>query len=69
MQNKEKGLEYLGSTLKLESCVMWNYANMDALLIIALEVERILVELGKIVIELLKEDQEEGFIVNAIVDK
>jgi hypothetical protein len=42
---------------------------MDALLIIALEVERILVELGKIVIELLKEDQEEGFIVNAIVDK
>jgi hypothetical protein len=42
---------------------------MDALLVVALEIERILVELGEIPIELLKEDQEEGFITNAIVEK
>lgn len=69
MQNKERGLDYLASALKLESCVMWNYANMDALLVAILEVERILVELGEILIELLKEDQEEGFIANKIVEK
>ncbi len=69
MQNKERSLDYLGSALKLKSCVMWNYANMDALLVVALEIERILVELGEIPIELLKEDQEEGFITNAIVEK
>jgi hypothetical protein len=34
-----------------------------------LEVERILAKLGKNPFELLKEDQEEGFIANAIVEK
>jgi hypothetical protein len=29
-------------------CVMQDYANMNALLVVVLEVERILVELGKI---------------------
>ncbi len=48
---------------------MWNYANMDALFVAALEIEKNLVELGEIPFELLKEDQEEGFIVDAIVEK
>lgn len=41
-------------------CVMKDYANMESLLNVALEVEQILVELSEIIFELLKEKHEEN---------
>jgi len=39
---------------------MKDYASMESLLNVALEVERVLVELGEIFFELLKEKHEEN---------
>jgi hypothetical protein len=43
--------------------IMKDYVDMEALLVAALEVEHILVELGEIPFELLKEEQEENMII------
>jgi cell fate (sporulation/competence/biofilm development) regulator YmcA (YheA/YmcA/DUF963 family) len=41
-------------------CVMKDYANMEALLNVALEMEQVLAELGETPFELFKEEQEEN---------
>lgn len=41
-------------------CMMRDYANMESLFNVALEVEWVLVELGEILFELLKEKHEEN---------
>ncbi len=43
--------------------IMRDYVNMEALLVVALEVKQVLVELGEIPFELLKEEQEENMII------
>ncbi len=48
---------------------MTDHASMDELFIAALEVERMLVELGEIPFNLLKEKQEEGAMANTIIEK
>lgn len=47
-------------------CVMKDYANMDALLAIALELEWVSVELEKISFELLGVEHEEGVVANVV---
>lgn len=51
-------------------CVMKNYANTEAKFIVALEMQRVLAELGETPFELLKEEQEKNMgIVEMIVEK
>jgi hypothetical protein len=66
MLSKGRGscLGYALETKKLS--VMTDHASMDELFIAALEVERMLAELGEI---LLKEKQEEGAMVDTIIEK
>jgi hypothetical protein len=69
MLNKGRG-SCLGYTLETKKLsVMTDHASMDELFIAALEVERMLVELGEIPFNLLKEKQEEGAMANTIIEK
>jgi hypothetical protein len=54
VEQRKRFLSYLWFAIK-KLCVMKDYANMDVLFDAALEVERVLVELGKTPFELLKE--------------
>ncbi len=48
---------------------MWDYVNMDVMFATILEVEQVLVKLGETLFEPLKEEQEDGTVVNAVVEK
>lgn len=48
---------------------MWDYVNMDVMFVTILEVEQVLVKLGETLFEPLKEEQEDGIVVNAVVEK
>jgi len=48
-------------------CVMKDYANMEALLNVALEVERVLIEIGETPFEMLKEEQKENMTIGDII--
>ncbi len=47
-------------------CVMWDYANMDFMLVGTLKVDQILIELGEIPFELLKEEQKDGIVAHVV---
>jgi hypothetical protein len=57
MWNKEGGFCPIYD-LRSRSCVMKDYANVEVLFDVTLEVEWVLVELGKPPFELSKEEQE-----------
>jgi hypothetical protein len=61
------------SRLQLEIkklCVMKDYAKMEALLNVALDMERVLAELGETRFELLKEEQKENMgTIEMVVEK
>ncbi len=46
-----------------------SYANVEKMLVVAKEVERVLGELGKTPFEPLKEKQEEGMMSNVVLEK
>ncbi len=48
---------------------MWDYVNMDVVFVTILEVEWVLVKVGETLFKLLKEEQEDGIVVNAMVEK
>ncbi len=48
---------------------MWDYVNMDVVFVTILEVEWVLVKLGETLFEPLKEEQEDGIVVNVAVEK
>jgi hypothetical protein len=51
-------------------CVMRDYANMEALLNVVLEVERVLTKIGETPFEMLKEEQKENMTIgDTIVEK
>lgn len=51
------------------NCAMWDYVNMDVVFVTILEVEWVLVKLGDTLFEPLKEEQEDGIVVNVVVEK
>ncbi len=54
-------------SLKIKKlCVMKDYANMDALFAIALEVEWVLAKLEKIPFELLRVEHEKGVVADVV---
>lgn len=59
LEQKRRFMSWLRLEIR-KMCVMKDYANMESLLNVALEVEQILVELSEIIFELLKEKHEEN---------
>ncbi len=59
VEQKRRFLSYLWLEIK-KLCVMKDYANMEVLFDVTLEVEHVLVERGKPPFELSKEEQEEN---------
>ncbi len=48
---------------------MWDYVNMDVMFATTLTIEQVVVELGETPFKPLKEELEEGIIVDEMVEK